>query len=541
MRVFSVEMLVKEEGAAVVEAALKKLKNEATAVGAQLRTTTQAVTTTGNAMKTAAQGTQVAGDKAAKAAIGFAAVGQAIGRTGTLTADMGTRIIEAGSQIASMFGPAGLIAAAVLSTGVAVALGMQKTRDEIKKTMEELDKLADVGNVSALRTQLNQLVQGRPSQNYRDGIVALSRELANLKDKYMGTVAGLGDLTRASAFQLRMNEDLTNAEKKDLIRIGELNSLLKEKNDIVARLQTLIPIATSVESEMTEERERATKAERALTEAMKAREEREKVLLRQVQRRQEAEAARLSGMQSTIGMTAFGRGDEAGALDRLGLLRAPDIVKQQVAELKTSIGAEMTKLSTDLANMPIAVDEALLDAVKVDNLHASLSEGISGALEGGILSGLEMALASGNIGEAFRAMGQAIVSSLAKAMVNVAIAAIKLGTLLEKVRAFMMLNPAIAVASAVALLALARSMGGGATGGSMTGVGGATGLSYAVGGSSAPSVPNPIIFGPTSATSAAGMTARPNMNVTIIGPNDPTAQRAMQELMNKANSRGTVG
>lgn len=231
----------------------------------------------------------------------------------------------------------------------------------------------------------------------------------------------------------------------------------------------------------------------------------------------------------------------AGITEKMGLAAAPDVVKQQADALKASIASEMTALTTDLANMPIAMDEALLDAIRVDNLHASLSEGISGALEGGILSGLEMALASGNIGEAFRAMGQAIVSSLAKAMVNVAIAAIKLGTLLEKVRAFMMLNPAIAVASAVALLALARSMGGGATGGTMTGVGGATGLSYAVGGASAPSVQNPIIFGGTSATTAAGMTARPNMNVTIIGPNDPTAQRAMQELMNKANSRGTVG
>jgi hypothetical protein len=30
------------------------------------------------------------------------------------------------------------------------------------------------------------------------------------------------------------------------------------------------------------------------------------------------------------------------------------------------------------------------------------------------------------------------------------------------------------------------------------------------------------------------------MNVTIIGPNDPSAQRAMQELMTKADRRGNV-
>jgi hypothetical protein len=50
-----------------------------------------------------------------------------------------------------------------------------------------------------------------------------------------------------------------------------------------------------------------------------------------------------------------------------------------------------------------------------------------------------------------------------------------------------------------------------------------------------------LIFGQTSATTAAGMTPRQSMNVTVIGPNDPSAQRAIQELMTKANSRGRVG
>jgi hypothetical protein len=37
------------------------------------------------------------------------------------------------------------------------------------------------------------------------------------------------------------------------------------------------------------------------------------------------------------------------------------------------------------------------------------------------------------------------------------------------------------------------------------------------------------------------MQPRSATNVTIIGPNDPSAQRAMQELLAKANSRGRVG
>ncbi len=90
-----------------------------------------------------------------------------------------------------------------------------------------------------------------------------------------------------------------------------------------------------------------------------------------------------------------------------------------------------------------------------------------------------MGLASGNIGEAFRAMGQAIVQSMAQAMVRVALAAIKFGELLGKIRQFMMDNPKLAVLSAIALLTIARSMGGGATGTGMGAVGGSGGLTYA--------------------------------------------------------------
>jgi len=70
--------------------------------------------------------------------------------------------------------------------------------------------------------------------------------------------------------------------------------------------------------------------------------------------------------------------------------------------------------------------------------------------------------------------------------------------------------------------------------------GGAGGLQTAIG---APGTPmqSPIVFGSTSASTAVGMQPRQAMNFTIIGPNDPSAQRAIQELMRKAESRGRIG
>jgi hypothetical protein len=188
--------------------------------------------------------------------------------------------------------------------------------------------------------------------------------------------------------------------------------------------------------------------------------------------------------------------------------------------------------------IPEAIAPAIADLS--GTIYGQLGMGIANAIQGGIISGLQAVIAAGSIGDAFQAMGQAIVSSLASSMVQVALAAIGFGVLLEKIRLFMMANPAIAVASAVALLALARSMGGAARTSPMMATGGAGGLNFSAAGlSSGPT--SQIIFGPTSATTAAGMQPRSATNVTIIGPNDPSAQRAMQELLAKANSRGRVG
>jgi len=526
-------MLVKEEGAAVVEAALKKLKNEATAVGAQLKQTSAAATGSGTAMKGAGDVTQIAGDRAAKAAIGFAAVGQSIARTGSLTADAGTRIIEAGSQISAMFGAGGLVVSGILAGLAAVTTAFFNTRKEVADFKKTLDDLTDTANVQGLQDALDKLVKGTASKEGRDAITAQAAELVRLQEEY------------------KKYENATGAASSEEIelakRINTLRAEIDAKRQKIDEIQRRMAIASDTERFHTQVVDEAAEAQKRATEADKKRSEALKLLDEAVKRNadvrgamMEREARRPSGPSVTSGLTFGVSPLDVGIADRLGLKAAPDVVKSDMEALKATLASEMATLSTDLANMPVAVDEALLESLRVDDMKNTLSTGISGALEGGILSGLEMALSGGNIGEAFRAMGQAIVSSLAKAMVNVAIAAIKLGTLLEKVRTFMMANPAIAVASAIALLALARSMGGGTQGGSMTAIGTSGGLSYAVGGAPT-AAPSPIIFGPTSATTAAGMTPRNPMNVTIIGPNDPTAQRAIQELMNKANSRGSIG
>ena len=174
-------------------------------------------------------------------------------------------------------------------------------------------------------------------------------------------------------------------------------------------------------------------------------------------------------------------------------------------------------------------------------IGSGLSQGLAQGIEGGVRSGLESAIASGNIGDAFKAMGQSIIQSMARAMVDVALKAINFAKMLASIQKFMAGNPLLAIAAATALLVLARAAGGGAGTGEMTAIGGPSGLTYGAVSATGTSAPTQIIFGQTSATTAAGMQPRQAMNVTVIGPNDPSAQRAIQELMTKANSRGRVG
>jgi hypothetical protein len=49
-----------------------------------------------------------------------------------------------------------------------------------------------------------------------------------------------------------------------------------------------------------------------------------------------------------------------------------------------------------------------------------------------------------------------------------------------------------------------------------------------------------LTFGPTASATAGQLRAMAPVNVTIIGPNDPSAQRQMQELIANAQRRGNV-
>jgi hypothetical protein len=398
----------------------------------------------------------------------------------------------------------------------------------IESITETLPKLSDALNVSLLTFDvwIGELVKGWSQLELK--IAKFNLTMAEFNEKYAFLGMGLFDKSQFSANIKKETERIAALEAT----LGGIDTVIEER---LVKLGKALGGATEAAT--------GTQVSPAgASGAMAADEAFDKLRL---QRAEEREAAslkrRTEEFKTAVAINRRIRENEEAELDRLyGFKR----IREQadlggVAGLKT----EMDAIAKDIGTMQIPpMGDKLLEAIRTDDIKNTLADGIGSAVENGILSGLEMGLAGGNIGDAFKAMGQAIVQSMARAMVNVAISAIKLGELLQRVRDFMVLNPKLAVFTAVALLALARSMGGGAASGGMSATGGVGGLSYGMTGASASTLPTQqIIFGQTSATTAAGMTPRQAMNVTVIGPNDPSAQRAIQELMTKANSRGRIG
>jgi hypothetical protein len=181
------------------------------------------------------------------------------------------------------------------------------------------------------------------------------------------------------------------------------------------------------------------------------------------------------------------------------------------------------------------------------NVGADLAQGLTMTLADSIGSAFEAAFATGKIGEGFKALGRAMLAglgSMIQAFGVKALAASKLmGTLLE---AFKTLNPYLAIPAALGLIALGGALKGAAAGAFGGGMGGGIGggglpVAGAMGGTVGGAMRLPgMMYGPTMAGATSTIQPMPNMNVTIIGPNDPSAQRAMQELMTKADRRGNV-
>lgn len=178
-------------------------------------------------------------------------------------------------------------------------------------------------------------------------------------------------------------------------------------------------------------------------------------------------------------------------------------------------------------------DEALAREAERHKKAEELSRVSASIIEATFKAGFSK---GGTIGSAMKAFGDTILQGLGGIFVRLGEQYMSYGAIMDALAALLpdpfTAGPA-SLAIGAALIALGSSLGAIGSGGG----GGGGGASSAYTGAP-PAYPTQIIFGPSSATTAAGMTPTAPMNVTVIGPNDPTAQRQITELITKAQRRG---
>lgn len=297
-------------------------------------------------------------------------------------------------------------------------------------------------------------------------------------------LAGLGNLTRVQVKALREEE-------------ARLNEILYQGN---------IPLAQKIQ----------LLKERASVQAALA-----------------AQAGNIAAMESAAAMRMAGRVAGGGAVQAevraAPIIAFPPGFEQQIRDkvqgIRDKLEGPMNELNAQF--------------------REELASGFGSALSDGIAAGFDRMMQKGaSIGDAFKALTGTILSGLGSMLIQFGTKALIASKLMAKLLANMM-NPTVAVPAALAMIALGAALRGAgqrifSSGGRDAG-GAITAPSLGGMGSPMAGMTGPqLLYGPTAAGGVAQIGGTAPVNVTIIGPNDPSAQRAMQELIANANRRGNT-
>ena len=180
-------------------------------------------------------------------------------------------------------------------------------------------------------------------------------------------------------------------------------------------------------------------------------------------------------------------------------------------------------------------DEAL---ATMDEIRGRLAQGIADSLGDGIANGFAAALGKGGIVAGFKALAQTLLASLGAAMVEFGkaalVAAISMDAIKKSLASFL---PGGAITAALAMIAF----GGGLAGVASSAFGGSSSSGYSTRGytdtvTRVTVAPTPATQQTTNLSPAQPIVFAP----TILGVNDPQAQRALGTMYDLAVDRGLV-
>jgi hypothetical protein len=182
---------------------------------------------------------------------------------------------------------------------------------------------------------------------------------------------------------------------------------------------------------------------------------------------------------------------------------------------------------------------------------AFLGQGIGLTLTDSIANGITAAVQSGSISEGFKELGRTLVGGLGAAVRDFGVQSLAASTLMAKIQTSLAsFIPGGAIAASVAMIALGSAMVGLAGRGARasfgttnTGINRGAAVSSTIVERGNIGLSADIFGGGAGSASVSGQMASGNpvmVNATIIGYNDPRAQRDIQELVKRASARGSV-
>jgi tape measure domain-containing protein len=245
----------------------------------------------------------------------------------------------------------------------------------------------------------------------------------------------------------------------------------------------------------------------------------------------------LAAVQSAVGdQLALGLG--GGPSAQMGVTRSPMNQPGMVGAINPAVIGQVRATTEAMGRV---LDDAVTATMKT--IQESMAGKIAGTFADAIAAGMQAAVATRSIGEGFRAFTAVLLSGIGDMLVKFGTQALLMSKLMASFYAKLPTNPAAAAGIALAMIAVGGALKGAATLASGGGVGGggmAAPFSSFGGGSGGITRLPGVTFGPTASATAGSLTAAAPVNVTIIGPNDPSAQRQMQELIANAQRRGNI-
>jgi hypothetical protein len=506
------------QGVPEVQAAVRQVSAATAAASASARASSR------QGIEAAADGARdkwnLAGREISKTFADFGRNGQVAGR------DL-KQLVILGGEMAMTFGPAGPIASAVGLLTLGIVSMFKRARDEQTETQRQFMKgLSDMGaaaDYAALNAQAAKLWRGTfdaKSRSFKGGVSALGAQERQLR----GRGANPFDLAAPGALKDFYRQTVTSPLDGKEVTVQQL---LEQYRSTIDLLQNPLesPRGPRAVIGITADLSADKKAAGAAASAAAQR----AMLDYAGQRRANDTAAYQANPYIDPSITSVGAAnlsagytvDDAKKQIAKGILPTQDDLSRQIA---ASMKGMKFPTPQEIAGLFHPVGQAI-------------AMGITESLQEGLRQGIAQAL-SGDIGGAVKTATSTILRGLGDMFAQIAVKALMMSELMKSFTLWLTTNPWAAAAVALAMMAAATAMGGSAHGGrGGGGYGASSGAAAAVANGSAESTTR-LLWGGDSSTMAAGLNPRSATNITVIGPNDPTAQRAIQELLNKAGRRG---